>query len=113
MFSTKIKWVKFADTVAELEEQLKKKPLKKVLIDGKSMLLLKEQGDFYLVKNKCPHQGIELTGAVCENGKIVCPWHHYAFDLKTGRGGGLHLENYPIEIRVDGCYAGIEYFSWF
>jgi len=105
MFSTKVKWIQFANSLDELELP--------VVIDGKGILLLKHQGKFYLVKNKCPHQGIKLDHAQCEDGKIVCPWHHYGFDLETGRGAGLYLENYPIEERDDGIYAGFEYLSWF
>ena len=82
-------------------------------VNSTNVLLLFHQNKYHLVKNKCPHQGIKLDGAKCEEGMIVCPWHHYAFDLKTGRGGGLHLENYPIEFRENGIYAGFEYFSWF
>ena len=82
-------------------------------INGKALLLVHHQSTYYLVKNRCPHQGITLENATCEDGFIVCPWHRYAFDLETGRGAGLYLENYPIEKREDGYYAGFEYFSLF
>lgn len=83
------------------------------MANRKVCLLIKHQDAYYLVKNSCPHQGVSLEKASCEDGFIVCPWHRYGFDLKTGRGAGLYLDNYPIEIRDNGVYAGFEYFSWF
>lgn len=109
----KIKWVRFADNYKQLDELLNKQVSKVICIDGKEVLLVKSEGCFYLTALKCPHQGASLKHAVCEEGKLVCPWHRYGFDLKTGRGAGLYLENYPIQEQKDGIYAGFEYFSWF
>lgn len=113
MFSMKLKWFKFSPSFEALKTDLNERKSMPILIDGKPILLVLYKDKFYLVKNKCPHQGAKLDGAVCEEGMIVCPWHRYAFDLETGRGAGLYLENYPIEARNDGLYAGFEYFSWF
>lgn len=113
MFSTKIKWVKIAESQEDLNSKLMGKESCGFQSNSTAVLLLKHQDEYYLVKNKCPHQGIKLDQAKCSDGMITCPWHHYSFDLKTGRGGGLHLENYPLEYRENGVYAGFEYFSWF
>ena len=113
MFSMKMRWVKFADSFAELREKIGERTTLLLPVNGQSHLLVQDQGKFYLVQNKCPHQGAKLEGAHCEDGNLVCPWHRYGFDLKTGRGAGLYLENYPIEERADGIYAGFEYFSLF
>lgn len=113
MFSTKIKWVKLADSFEELKSRLNNRETMPLVLNQISVLLIHHENNFYLVKNKCPHQGIKLDQATCEDGFIVCPWHHYGFNLKTGRGAGMYLDNYPIEKRDDGIYAGFEYFSWF
>ncbi len=113
MLSIKLRWVKIAENEQKLEEILAKKECSAVSIGGIGCLLVSHKAEYYLVKNKCPHQGQRLDKAVCEDGFIVCPWHRYGFDLKTGRGAGLYLENYPLEFRQDGIFAGFEYFSWF
>ena len=113
MFSMKWKWLKFADSRNDLENKLGSKEMIPVHFNNQNLLLVRHNNNYYLVKNKCPHQGVKLDHAKCENGFIVCPWHHYGFDLKTGRGAGLYLDNYPLEFREDGLYAGFEYFSWF
>ena len=113
MFSTKVRWIKIAESEKDLESKLMGKASNCITANSMNLLLIHHQNKFRLVKNKCPHQGIKLDHAKCEDGMIVCPWHHYAFDLETGRGGGLYLDNYPIEFRENGVYAGFEYFSIF
>lgn len=113
MFSMKTKWLKLADSREALDRWMQGKEVHAILFNNLALLLVKHSGEFYLVKNKCPHQGIRLDKASCDNGFIVCPWHHYGFDLKTGRGADMYLDNYPLEERADGIYAGFEYFSWF
>ena len=109
----KNKWVRFADSFAELNRLLNQRTCAPIVIGGHGLLLVKHGEKYYLVKNKCPQQGAKLDNAVCEDGKIVCPWHRYGFDLETGRGAGMYLENYPVDEREDGLYAGFVYFSWF
>ena len=44
-------------------------------------------------------------------GNIVCPVHGYRYELKNGRnssGEGYYLKNWPVEIRKDGVYLGME-----
>jgi nitrite reductase (NADH) small subunit len=41
-------------------------------------------GDISVMNNICPHNGGPLGEGIIENGKIVCPWHAWAFDVRTG-----------------------------
>ena len=34
--------------------------------------------------NECPHRGGPLAEGLIEDGKVVCPWHAWAFDPATG-----------------------------
>lgn len=113
MFNTKIRWIRFANSKTELELVQNNRTIRPIRINNKSLLLIHHQKEFYLTKSICPHQSANLNSATCEDGFIVCPWHRYGFNLKTGRGAGLHLETFPVEFRVDGVYAGFEYLSFF
>ena len=53
-------------------------------------------------------------------GHVVCPMHRYNYDMKNGRnvsGEGYYLTHWPVEIREDGIYVGMEtgnrLFGWF
>jgi nitrite reductase/ring-hydroxylating ferredoxin subunit len=54
-------------------------------VDGRPVLLVNHQGQIYAVANVCPHMGASLeNGQITEEGTIICPRHHSAFDLRTG-----------------------------
>jgi nitrite reductase (NADH) small subunit len=41
-------------------------------------------GAICVLDGVCPHEGGPLGEGTIENGRVVCPWHEYAFDVKTG-----------------------------
>jgi len=48
------------------------------------VLLARVKGNFHAVGATCPHYGAPLAeGALCGE-RIICPWHHASFDVKTG-----------------------------
>ena len=43
-------------------------------------------GEFFAVSRRCRHLGADLAGGtVDEQGRLVCPWHQAAYDVRTGR----------------------------
>lgn len=74
-------------------------------------------GQWAAMDNHCPHQGGPLGEGTIERGKggecwIRCPWHGWDFDPLTGRPPGGHEDSgqklYPVEIRGDEIYIGLE-----
>ncbi len=56
-----------------------------VKVGDRNILLLHHQGQLHAINNACPHLKLPLKkGKISEDGAIICPWHHSAFDLKTG-----------------------------
>ncbi|KAI0071363.1 DUF455-domain-containing protein [Panus rudis PR-1116 ss-1] len=58
----------------------------------------------YAMEAQCPHLGADISHAdieECEDSLVlVCPWHRYDFDLKTGHSDtGLRACTYDIELR--------------
>jgi nitrite reductase/ring-hydroxylating ferredoxin subunit len=50
-------------------------------------------------------------GKVNYLGEVVCPWHSYRYDLSTGEecaGRGVPARCYPLEIRENGLWIGLE-----
>lgn len=72
-----------------------------VEVAGRSIGVFNIHGEFFAIKNVCPHQQAplclgEVTGMMMPSrpgefiwgrqGEIVrCPWHGWEFDIKTGR----------------------------
>ena len=100
-----LKWHKIETTLPDGEF------VKMVVVDGKKLCLLRNDGKLYLVQNSCPHAGGVLSGGWCVEGHLVCPIHRYEYDLTTGRGAegqGDYIRIYPLREEVDGLYAGIK-----
>jgi nitrite reductase/ring-hydroxylating ferredoxin subunit len=98
---------------------------------GVEIGVFRRNGEYYAWRNECPHQG----GPVCQgvmvrkveerldsdrrsagihyvggggHENIVCPWHGYEFDMRTGRHVGfekMRLRGYPVKIRDGAIYV--------
>lgn len=100
-----------------------------VTCDGKEIAVFSVQGELYAWHNRCAHQG----GPVCQGRiynrvvepvaadgttrfqhydkdtfHIVCPWHGYEYDVRTGTHPGnekVKLRAVELEVGDDGIYA--------
>ena len=50
----------------------------------KLIALFNVKGEFFALDNTCPHRGASLAHGTLDRGKVVCPWHGWEFDLRTG-----------------------------
>jgi nitrite reductase (NADH) small subunit len=76
---------------------------KEVELAGRMFCVANIGGDISVVDNECPHHGGPLGDGMIEGGKIVCPWHAWEFDLKTGASTedpDTKIGVYPV--RVEG-----------
>jgi nitrite reductase (NADH) small subunit len=69
---------------------------------SKEICIANVNGEFSAMENVCLHQGGPLGQGIIENGKVVCPWHAWAWDPKTGEAA--HNKNakvavYPLRIQ--------------
>jgi 3-phenylpropionate/trans-cinnamate dioxygenase ferredoxin subunit len=74
---------------------------KVLVVEGRSIGVFNVHGEFYALRNQCPHRGgplckgrirpLVLPGehsqlAYEREGEILkCPWHQWEFDIKTGQ----------------------------
>ncbi len=110
--SKELDWYRVADLDALQEGRVKT-----VVAGTVSMALTHIDGQYTAMDNRCPHQGGPLGEGSIERGEddqcwLRCPWHGWDFDPKTGRPPGGHEDSgqtlYPLEVRDDGIYVGLE-----
>ena len=93
-----------ADTFEELEG----KPFH---VNGTHLAIFKSDDKFYAVDNRCPHMGYPMSEGSLRDGVLICHWHHWEFDLKSGGcflASGDDLKAFPVEARDDGyLYVGL------
>ncbi len=58
--------------------------LKEFAAGKRTLCVAKLNGKIAALDNECSHHGGPLGQGVLENGKVICPWHAYGFDLATG-----------------------------
>jgi nitrite reductase (NADH) small subunit len=52
--------------------------------NGRALCVANSEGVIRVLDGTCPHEEGPLGEGTIENGCVVCPWHGYAFDLRTG-----------------------------
>jgi len=116
-FIKRYKWHKIAEKVVDLRWSAGQ--VVQVEVDGKSYCVAQAGDELYGFSSHCPHAGAPLLdGYVDGSCRLVCPVHSMKFNLKNGReanGDGYKLKTYPVELREDGVYLGIEeggMFKW-
>lgn len=57
---------------------------RKVTVEGKDILIVRDGENIYAVENKCSHEAFPLIDGFVDNGKICCALHGACFDLKSG-----------------------------
>jgi 3-phenylpropionate/trans-cinnamate dioxygenase ferredoxin subunit len=82
-----------------------------LLVDSRRICLVLRQGTILAIEDKCSHNGESLSkGKVNYLGEVVCPWHGYRFNLKTGRESderSRDLVTYPIREDEEGVFLGM------
>lgn len=109
MFSKRTKWIRLAESKADLIQTFPASGLKKLSVEGKTICLVHFENHLYAMKDRCPHQSASLSKGVCTaEGMVVCPWHRYGFDIKNGRGPGYYTDTYEIQEKEEGLFIGIK-----
>ena len=65
---------------------------------GESFRIVEVEGEWLAYGAVCPHLLGPMDKAKIVDGKLICPWHGYAFDLRSGRsrdGRNLRLAKAP------------------
>jgi nitrite reductase (NADH) small subunit len=114
-----------AGTVSDFEDGTRRI----VSVEGTDVGVFRHGGEFFAFENRCLHQG----GPVCEGiliprveavlgprreargerfsdrrQHIVCPWHGWEYDIRTGRCAAdrrLRLRAYDVRCRDDKVYV--------
>ena len=103
-------WHKLAESVAELP--FAENDIAVAAVNGKKICIGRHRGNLYAFAYLCPHaSGVMADGYIDALGNIVCPVHRYKFNLQNGRntsGEGYYLKHWPIALREDGVFIGME-----
>lgn len=110
MSQENFRWIKISDGIEEL--RFATNNIIEVDADGKRICIAKHNDALFAFAYKCPHAGGYFSeGYIDALGNVVCPIHRYKFCMKNGRnvsGEGYYLKHWPVEIREEGVFVGME-----
>lgn len=100
--------------------------MRSVVLEKKTFLLARLDGEFYSVQGKCTHLGCRLADGQLEGQVVTCPCHGSSFDLTSGiivkwiggwpqlvrsvtkkMGFARNLKTFPVLTKKDGIYLDL------
>jgi nitrite reductase/ring-hydroxylating ferredoxin subunit len=57
---------------------------REVWVSGKAVALFNVEGSVYAIGNTCQHRGGPLGQGMLDGYSVLCPWHAWAYDVRTG-----------------------------
>jgi nitrite reductase/ring-hydroxylating ferredoxin subunit len=104
-------WIKvFSDSAAARQVLVNNRP-QLVIIGSQRICLVLLNDNLLAIEDRCSHNGESLSkGTVNYIGEVICPWHGYRFNLKTGRESGERsrdLVTFPVKESEEGVFIGI------
>ena len=76
---------------------------------ARTLCIANVDGVIRALDNECPHRGGPLAEGMIEAGKLVCPWHAWAFDPATGatENSQERVAVYPVTIAGEEVFVKI------
>jgi nitrite reductase (NADH) small subunit len=77
--------------------------IKAVKVDDRSVAISHTANGYFATDNTCPHRGGPLAEGDLIGDEIVCPWHLWGFDIRTGLcTGNAEFTVAAHEVMLDG-----------
>ena len=106
-----MEWVKIFKGLEEGISRIPEKKPQLVVVGSVRICLIRFNNNFVAIQDACSHNGESLSkGQLNYLGEIICPWHNYCFDTRSGaeiNGRSAALRTYPVKIDESGFFIGI------
>ena len=84
--------------------QFPRDSVQEAIIGGNSYAICNLAGELHALGGACPHAGGPLGQGALMNQALMCPWHGYEFDPKTGENLDdplMRVEKFPLKVEGD------------
>ena len=79
--------------------------------EGQAIALYKVDGQVYAIDGVCPHAGAALAEGSLNGCLIMCPWHGWEFDVKTGKcdfNSDIQTKTFPVKEEKGEIYINLD-----
>jgi nitrite reductase/ring-hydroxylating ferredoxin subunit len=84
--------------------QLPPQSVREVVVGEKVYAVCNLDGEVTAIEGVCLHRGGPLGHGMVNDGRVVCPWHLWEFDCRTGEydfDPKLKLATYRVQVEGD------------
>jgi nitrite reductase/ring-hydroxylating ferredoxin subunit len=77
---------------------------------AETLAVFNVDGQFYAIDNRCVHRGGPLGEGPLEGHVVMCPWHAWRFDVRTGanvNNPAVKVACLPVTVQGDGVWVEI------
>ena len=74
------------------------------VVNGRPVAVCNSEGELYAVDGTCPHAGGPLGHGALHGHTLVCPYHAWEFDCRTGENDfdpAVRVAQYPVRTEGD------------
>ena len=83
-----------------------------VSADGTGIVICQIDGDLFAAEDVCPHAGMPLGEGELRGSNLICPFHGYTYDMKSGKNvdwpDDVSLRQFPIRVESDRIEVDVE-----
>ena len=79
-------------------------------VEGHTLALFNVGGTFYAIDNMCPHRGGPLGEGDIDGPIVLCPWHAWRWDVRTGSNANnpaVKVACYPVSVDGEAVFVEI------
>lgn len=85
--------------------------MKAVQAGGEELVICRVDDEVFALQNECPHAGGPLAQGALHGYRIVCPYHAWEFDCRTGefdRNSDVRLRRYTAGVSDGEVYVEVD-----
>lgn len=77
-------------------------------LDGRAIALFQVDGVVHAIANACVHRGGPLSQGALDGHTVLCPWHAWGYDLRTGQcdvNPSAQVATYDVRVEEGGVFV--------
>jgi NAD(P)H-dependent nitrite reductase small subunit len=81
-----------------------------VMVNGRAVALFRVGEDVYAIDNTCPHRGGPLGEGDVSGPVVMCPWHAWEVDVRTGalvRNASVRVPCFAVAVEDGAVYVDL------
>ncbi len=78
-------------------------------VGGRTYAICNVEGEIHALEGTCPHRGGPLGQGALHGHMLVCPWHAWEYDCRTGRNDrNPEVRVAKVDVKIDGDEIAID-----